>query len=442
MSSPKVIFNCKYTCALNGLDNKNKNNIFKRNRVLRKVNGMFDYYLDEEKRVINMFDYYTGDINKKDTVNLVIEDGSYATNEEVNKRKNLYTKYINKSNLWQCVISFNNDYIDQNINLKDLEQKMIKQIIPKFFTACGFKSLDNMSYQIALHSDTDNYHFHFSFIEKRPNYIGSKNKLSYRRYGKLKEPEIEMLKNQTVLTIERENKFTPMLKSVNQEIDEMKKYFKSGDRNFVLRDKKDLILEENILRLGEMLYEDKKKRELLKSKIKYNSVFNNDIKNLTKNIRNYLFSDRRSSLFKQKDCINQKLDDLNNYLNSLSEQNNLGKKKSKNSLVIQKEEYIDNYIYNSIVNSAYYKYGMLLKKKKYVKVDDVVQEAILQEYKRNRKNSRLSILKDYLSSTNKNIQFKNKYKIEQAIRNINSEMEEAQEKFHDLFKSNSYNNES
>lgn len=77
-----------------------------------------------------------------------------------------------------------------------------------------------------------------------------------------------------------------------------------------------------------------------------------------------------------------------------------------------------------------------------MKVDDIIQEAVLREYKKNNKNSRLSILKDYLSNTNRNLRFKNRYKIEQAIKNINSEMEEAQEKFKELFKSNSYDNES
>ena len=32
---------------------------------------------------MNLFDYYTGKINKKDTMNLVIENGSYTTKEEI-----------------------------------------------------------------------------------------------------------------------------------------------------------------------------------------------------------------------------------------------------------------------------------------------------------------------------------------------------------------------
>ena len=55
---------------------------------------MFEYFSDEEKRAINLFDYYTGKINKKENVNLVLEDGKYATEEEIEKRKKQYRKYI------------------------------------------------------------------------------------------------------------------------------------------------------------------------------------------------------------------------------------------------------------------------------------------------------------------------------------------------------------
>lgn len=441
MTSPEVVFNYKFYLSLESLDRKKKGNKTK-DKIIKRVLGMFDYYSNEEKRVVNMFDYYTGEINKSDSVNLIIEDGSYATNEEIKIRKEAYTEYIRKANLCQGVISFNNEYIEQNVSLKELEQKMIKDVIPRFFRACGFKDAEKMSYQLALHSDTDNYHFHFSFIEKEPNYIGTKNKIVFRRKGKLSKNEIDSLKNLTLFAIEKDKKFTPMLKSVNKEIDELKRYFRPDDRSFILKDKKDLILEENILRLGEMLYENRSQKKLYNQKIKYKSIFDKEIINLTNNIKKYLFKDQNSSLLNQKEVITSKLIEMDNYLNSLNERNNSGKKKTKNSIVAQKEEYIDNYIYNSIVNSAYYKYNRLLKRKKYLKVDDIIQEAVLREYKKNNKNSRLSILKDYLSNTNRNLRFKNRYKIEQAIKNINSEMEEAQEKFKELFKSNSYDNES
>lgn len=55
---------------------------------------------------------------------------------------------------------------------------------------------------------------------------------------------------------------------------------------------------------------------------------------------------------------------------------------------------------------------------------------------KNKKQTRKDILYNYLSNTNTKTQFKNKNAIEQAIKNINDEMEEAQREFSRLFISN------
>ena len=49
-----------------------------------------------------------------------------------------------------------------------------------------------------------------------------------------------------------------MITITNKEIDNLKKYFNPKDKNFILYDKKDLLMEEKILRLGKLLYEDRK----------------------------------------------------------------------------------------------------------------------------------------------------------------------------------------
>ncbi|MEG1647981.1 MAG: hypothetical protein RRY16_02855 [Bacilli bacterium] len=80
-----------------------------------------------------MIDYYTGKINKHENINLIIEDGSYATDDELKNKKKRYGKYIKNSNLWQVIVSFNNPYIDSSIKLEDLKDtyytvESIKQI--------------------------------------------------------------------------------------------------------------------------------------------------------------------------------------------------------------------------------------------------------------------------------------------------------------------------
>ena len=60
---------------------------------------------------------------------------------------------------------------------------------------------------------------------------------------------------------------------------------------------------------------------------------------------------------------------------------------------------------------------------------------VYKEYKKSRIRSRFDILVNALSSNNRNMQFKNKYQIRQAVRNINDELEEAQRDFDKLFQS-------
>ena len=128
---------------------------------IKYVNGLIDYFSDDKKRVLNMVDYFTGKINKHENYNLVLENGKYASEQEIINRKKYISKQFNKSNIWQVVLSFDKKFIDENISWRDLELKLAKEILPMFFKKIGFDDIKNMSYQIALHSDTDNLHYHF-----------------------------------------------------------------------------------------------------------------------------------------------------------------------------------------------------------------------------------------------------------------------------------------
>ena len=220
MTSPKVIFNCKFTHAFNRREEKYTPKQIE--GLKKKIARKFDYFSNEDKRVMNLFDYYTGELNKNERMNLVIEDGSYATKEEIEKRKKRFVKYAENSNLWQCVISFNNDYLNENISLQELEQELIKNVLPRFFRKMGFKDKKYMAYNLSFHTDTDNLHAHVSFIEKKPNYILSNNKLAYRRKGKLTQEEIDFMKNEVVFAVERKKYLNPMITITNEEIDKLK----------------------------------------------------------------------------------------------------------------------------------------------------------------------------------------------------------------------------
>ena len=429
--SPKVIFNSIFTLALNNPDSKYKNH----SKSIKRVQKMYDYYTNEEKRAMSMYDYYTGKLTKENTMNLIKEDGSFATEKDVEKRKKLAVKYLENSNLWQGVLSFNNDYINENIDIHKLEKELATNILPKFFRKCGFKDTNKMFYQLALHTDTDNLHFHFSFMEKEPNYIYHKNKIGYRRSGELSQNEIDFLKSQVVHTIEKEKIYTPLLKETNKEIEELKKYFSPKEKNYLLRDKKDLILEEKILRLGQLLYKERYDND---SKIKYGSIKDKGIINLTKDIKNYLFSKNNDNFKLEYNNFKESLNKINNYFYKINEDNNIKDIVVDTTLTDNKNKYIDNYIYNAIVNYANYNYKKESKNIIKIKENDIIQEIILKHYLDNKKQTRKDILKTYFTNTNSNQKFRNKQEIENAIKSINDEMTEAQKEFSKLFISNDY----
>ena len=433
MTSPKVIFNCKFTHAFN---RREENYTAKQIEGLKKrIARKFDYFSNEDKRVMNLFDYYTGELNKNERMNLVIEDGSYATKEEIKKRKKRFVKYAENSNLWQCVISFNNDYLNEYISLQDLEQELIKNVLPRFFKKMGFKDKKNMAYNLSFHTDTDNLHAHVSFIEKKPNYILSNNKLGYRRKGKLSQEEINFMKNEVVFAIERKKYLNPMITITNDEIDKLKKHFNPKEKNFILYDKKDILLEDDILTLGKLLYDERNNNA---KRIKFNSIKNKEIKDLTKQIKKYLFYSKSEFYDDYKNFI-ESINSINEYLYKVNEDNNISKINVDKTLTEGKENYIDNYIYNAIVNHADYMFKSNSKKYKTLNPDDILREIILKEYKKNKNQNRYTILSNYLSNTVPKLKYQNKYKIINAVKSINAEMEEAQKEFSKLFQTdNSY----
>ena len=391
---------------------------------------MYDYYTNEEKRAMSMYDYYTGKLTKENTVNLILENGKYATADEVERRKKRAIKYLENSNLWQGVLSFNNDYLTQNIDIHKLEKELATSILPMFFKKCGFKDTNKMFYQLALHTDTDNLHFHFSFMEKEPNYLYSKNKVGYRRSGNLKQSEIDFLKAQVVHAIEKEKIYTPLLKETNKEIDKLKKYFNPKEKNYLLYDKKDLLLEEKILTLGQKLYFY---REGSLGKIKYGSIKDKEIQALTRDIKNYIFSKDNNDFKREYANFKTSLNKINSYFHKIYEDNNIKNIEVDTSLIDSKNKYVDNYVYNAIVNNALYNYENGKKKFNKISENDLIQEIILKHYLKNKKQNKYDILKNYLSKNSARQRFKNKYEIENAIKNINYEMEEATKEFSKLF---------
>ena len=213
-SSPNVVVVNMFTPSYKNLNFKYPT----QNKVHSATMNMFDYYADVKKKAFFMLDYFQGKFGKEKEMNIMFENGEYATKDEIEKRKKQYEKYIENSNIEKLVISFPDGYLEQSVDIKKFEKDMAKHIIPMFLKKCGYDDIKNMSYQFALHTDQDNLHFHLSFCEKKPNYKSFGNKLSYRNSGKLSQKELGFLKNEIEHYIEKEKVFTPLLKETNKEI--------------------------------------------------------------------------------------------------------------------------------------------------------------------------------------------------------------------------------
>ena len=326
------------------------------------------------------------------------------------------------------------EYIDSNISLEDLEKKMISEVLPRFFKECGFKNTSNMSYQVALHTDTDNYHFHFSFIEKKPNYVTKQNKFSYRTKGQLSQREMNYLKDQVILSVERGNYYTNLLTKTNKDIDYLKSYFNPKDKNFTLKNKKDIFLEEKIFRLGDLV--SKYQGADNYNKVKYNSIRNNEIKKLTNEIKEYLFNDKKSDLRVYKGIIDKDLKNLNKYYIELNKSNKIENYHNK-GLLDSKERYLDNYILNAIINHAKDRKLDSSNQKDKIDVNDLIKSSACLAWRKhsfsNKKVMRKVILNSYFTGSTNKAKFSAKYEIENSLKKISREMDKASEQFHQLF---------
>lgn len=446
MNSPNIIFKCKYDLAIHHRDNKFQSNNYNKDRKKDVVN-MIDYFSNPKESAINMIDYYRGLLSGK-KYNLVLKSGKYATLKDINYLKKEYEKYIENSILWKGIVSFNNDYLNENISLKQLEQKFAKEVMPKFLKYCGFQDMKNMSYVFAIHtqSKSKHIHIHLAFIEKKPNYMYANKKINYRLKGNISEDERNYLKRLIALTIEREKYYTPILKKTNEDIDELKSYFNPNEKNFVLNNPNEILIEEKILKLGFLLKKYRTMNNNFGTTIKYNSIKNSElgkeIKALTKDIKNYLFHNQNSLLFDKAKEIKEDLNKINQYFVNL-DINLHTSQTTKNEIVKNKEKYIDNYIFNSIVNHSLYKYNktynVIKAKNKYEKItlEDLIQEIAILNNKENDYLTEYGRRKNVLINSFKGIDLKNKfpskYKMETALRRINYEMEQASQEFSDLF---------
>ncbi len=423
MSSPKIVVRTGYKLSLNNHDRSELYN----SRDKKYVDGILDYYKEDKKRVINMIDYFTGKINKHEDINLVLEDGSHASEKDIVNRKKYINKQFNNSNVWQMVLSIDKKFIDKNISWDDLEKKLATEILPTFFKSMGFVDAKKMCYEFSLHTNTKHPHFHISFMEKEPNTYERNNKIAYRRFGKIPKKSINVLKREVIKVAERENMFRPLATNINKDIEDIRNLFDPGTKNFVLYDRDNIFLEEKILKLGKLLNE---RNVSYNSKIKFNSIKDQEIKDLTKEVRDDLFR-LNKKLKISKSNFNNSIKNMNSYFEGLNKRNHISVEDVDLTYTKGKEKYLDNLILNSIVNHARYKYSNF--ENKVIDKDDIIQSIILTEYEKDEEYDKKDIVKNSLSNVGMS-KYKFQQQIYNAIRNIDRELNQASEEYERIMK--------
>lgn len=432
-------------------------------RELKKyVLGFYDYSRDEKKSHSSMIGYFMGE-KKSDDIMIqnqmrreemaMLKDGSFIKDDMVEDMKNDWSNYLENSNTQLAVLSLYQDYVDENINVKDLQKEIATSILPKLFKYCGYENpKENLEWIVSLHTDRENnYHFHIAWVEKNKSYRYYNNKLGFRRKLKLSDSENNFMKRQVSLAIERNKLYRPALIKINDELEHLQKYFNPKDQNFTLKNISNLDLEEEIVRLGFLLSEV---RNTNKKYIKYNSLPRNElgkeIRILTKDIKKKLFSSL-NELELSKEEINKSIEELNEIFLDIDKRNNISnvgfESAFDNKMIKDKLEKVDNYILNSIVNHALYNYdynkGNSDKKTNKITLDDLINESAILIYRKNgkhylnnRKKYRLKLLEDYFIYGT----YRNHDALTNALRRLSKNSNQAAEQFYEMLSSNEYDN--
>ena len=120
-----------------------------------------------------MFGYYMGE-KKSDDIMIqnkmrreemaMLKDGTFIKDDMVEDMKKEWSNYLDNSNTQLAVLSLYQDYVDENINIKDLQKEVATSLLPKLFNYCGYENpKENLEWIVSLHSDRENnYHFHIA----------------------------------------------------------------------------------------------------------------------------------------------------------------------------------------------------------------------------------------------------------------------------------------
>ena len=108
----------------------------KANITLEKCNNsnLFDYMMGGKKDISVM------EINAMKREQMMMNKfGNFVTDSEASKKNSYWSKLFDKSNIHLSVLSFNKDYVDENIGIDNLQKELTTKILPMFLKQCGYQ---------------------------------------------------------------------------------------------------------------------------------------------------------------------------------------------------------------------------------------------------------------------------------------------------------------
>lgn len=186
MATPNVNFFVKYYAP------NYKSQAMQEKRQYYSSNKAKDYmnYIISGINDIKKMDYVEYMENREKSRGIFNQDGLISDEYKKEIRQKLRKT---KSNIWDCVISFEEAFGKTWVNSYEQAYELIKNELPKFFKRCGFNK-DNIEWFAGLHENTDNRHIHLCFFEKKPIRIRPNKTGKQFSIGKLSKTAIQEFK--------------------------------------------------------------------------------------------------------------------------------------------------------------------------------------------------------------------------------------------------------
>ena len=139
-------------------------------------------YIDKGVRQTSQVKDYVEYADDKDKSSGIFNaNGLVSSKDKKTLREKLRTT---DSTIWDCVISFKEEYGISNCNSPEDARKLLSKLLPSFFKSVGLDPKKTTWYA-GLHQNTDNRHIHLSFFQDEPNIYDRKTKGRKYRKGKL-----------------------------------------------------------------------------------------------------------------------------------------------------------------------------------------------------------------------------------------------------------------